>query len=48
MARLTLTEEAEAKAICPQAMRGEVLIRLESRGYNPKPLDLILRKVKCG
>lgn len=46
MARLTCNKEAEAKATCPQATRGEVLIRLESQGYDPKPLDLILGKVK--
>ena len=48
MARLTFDEEAEANATSPQATRGEVLIRLESRGYNPKPLDLILGMVKRG
>lgn len=48
MARLTLNKEAEAKAICPQATRGKVLIRLESLGYDPKPLDLILGMVKWG
>ncbi len=48
MARLTFNGEAAANATSPQAMRGEVLIRLESRGYNPKPLDLILGMAKCG
>jgi hypothetical protein len=48
VARLTFNGEAEAKAIGPQATRDKVLIRLESLGFNPKPLDLILRKVKCG
>ena len=48
MARLTFTEEAVAKAISPQATRGKVLIRLESLGSNPKPLDLILGMVKWG
>lgn len=48
MARLTFNREAEAKATSPQATRGGVPIRLESLGFNPKPLDLILRKVKCG
>ena len=48
MARLTFNEEAEANATSPQATRGEVLIRLESLGSNPKPLDLILSMVKWG
>jgi hypothetical protein len=43
-----LQKEAGANATSPQATRGEVLIRLESQGYNPKPLDLILSMVKWG
>lgn len=48
MARLTHNEEAEAKATSPQAMRGVLLKGQKSRRCNPKPIDLILSKVKCG
>ena len=48
MARLTCKKGAEAKAIDPQAMRGKVLTRLESLGYDPKPVDLCQGKVKSG
>ena len=48
MARLTHKEEAEAKATSPQATRGVLLTGQESHGCDPKPIDLILSKVKCG
>ena len=41
-------EEPEAKATCLQLARGEVRKRLQSLGYDPKPDDLALGKVKPG
>ena len=48
MARVILKEEPKAKATCPQLARGEVRKCLESLGYDPKPDDLTLSKVKRG
>ena len=47
MARVILLKEApKAKATSPQFMRGGVRKCLESLGYDPKPDDLTLGKVK--
>ena len=48
MARVIRKEGPEAKATCPQFMRGVVLKCEESLGYDPKPDDLALGKVKRG
>ena len=48
MAMVIPKEGPEAKATCPQFMRGEVRKCLESLGYDPNPGDLALGKVKCG
>ena len=37
-----------AKAIFPQAMREIGMKVPKSLGYDPKPVDLFLSKVKCG
>ena len=46
MARVILQEVPKAKATNLQFMRGEVRKCLESLGYDLKPLDLTLGKVK--
>ena len=46
MARVIPKEGPKAKAIRPQFMRGKVRKCLESLGYNPKPDDLSVGKVK--
>ena len=46
MARVILKEGPEAKATRAQFMRREVRKCLESLGYDPKPDDLALGKVK--
>ena len=46
MARIILIRGSEAKATSPQFMRGEVLTCLKSLGYDPKPFDLLLGRVK--
>ena len=48
MARVIRKEEPEAKATCAQLARREVRKCLKSLGYDPKPDDLTLGKVKPG
>ena len=46
MARVICKKGLEAKAKYPQLVRGEVLTCLESLGYDPKPDDLALGRMK--
>ena len=46
MARIILNRASEAKATSPQFMRGVVLTCQKSPGYDPKPFDLSLGRVK--
>ena len=48
MARVIPKEVPKAKATSPQFMRGRVRKCLESLGFDPKPDDLTLGKVKRG
>ena len=46
MARVIRKEGPKAKATCPQFTRGDIRKCVESLGYDPKPDDLALGKVK--
>jgi len=41
-----LKKRIRSESETPQFTRGEVLKRLKSLGYDPKPVDLLLGKVK--